>query len=372
MPLSALVQTSKFTTANVVRPHTQGGAKICSHGFHSRYANGQAHEAHEWTTAGRRSSRVPSKSPSSHLALHTSTAVVQLYSKTTSARTLLALLPRTSATNGLGDNYMTRRARSTITELFQGNKEYMASMSKTNPGLLASLARDGQRPPFMLVDCSDSRVNEQGIFSAQPGTIFTAGNIANRFDEDDLNSNAVLSFAVENLKVKHVVVLGHYGCGGVAASMMPNSAPLSRPADVAVQGWIKPIRDIYETSTRAEILEHREKCKTSPIPSLPDLHDPAFRALVEENVKSNVQKIANSAVIRDHYADVIKTNGSGSSSNSNSTPTASSKDKDTISEIYIHGWVYDVENGKVSDLGVSVGPPGRDLPFSPFPLIGES
>ncbi|PPQ83174.1 hypothetical protein CVT25_005402 [Psilocybe cyanescens] len=93
-------------------------------------------------------------------------------------------------------------------------------------------------------------VSEQYIFSAQPGTIFTAGNVANRFDEQDPNSNVILSFAVEALKVKHVVVMGHYGCGGVAESMMPVKTPLSRPADVLVQGRIQPIQEIYQTSTQ--------------------------------------------------------------------------------------------------------------------------
>lgn len=124
----------------------------------------------------------------------------------------------------------------------------------------------------MLIDCSDSRVNEQEIFSAQPGTLFTAANIANRFDENDLNaydslfqlilrsekflpvSNAVLSFAVESLKVKHIIVLGHYGCGGVAASMIPFDAKAPRPTDVAVQTWISPIRHIYQTSSRYPFL----------------------------------------------------------------------------------------------------------------------
>jgi hypothetical protein len=94
---------------------------------------------------------------------------------------------------------------STIQELFLGNLQYMANMSDQNPGLLRALAKDGQRestkfqqsmwqsylsvgPPFMLIDCSDSRVNEQEIFSAQPATLFTAANIANRFDENDPNS----------------------------------------------------------------------------------------------------------------------------------------------------------------------------------------
>ena len=118
----------------------------------------------------------------------------------------------------------------------------------------------------MLIDCSDSRVNEQEIFSAKPGTLFTSANIANRFDETDPNSyvylifllhsgteksnnirNAALSFAVESLKVKHVIILGHYGCGGVAAAMMPYDA---EAVGVAVQNWISPIRDIYRTSPR--------------------------------------------------------------------------------------------------------------------------
>ncbi|PPQ86797.1 hypothetical protein CVT25_012049, partial [Psilocybe cyanescens] len=93
-------------------------------------------------------------------------------------------------------------------------------------------------------------VSEQYIFSAQPGTIFTAGNVANRFDEQDPNSNTILSSAVEALKVKHVVVMGHYGCGGVAESMMPVKTPLSHPADVPVQGRIQPIQEIYQTSTQ--------------------------------------------------------------------------------------------------------------------------
>lgn len=103
------------------------------------------------------------------------------------------------------------RMHSTIRELYHGNLEYMAKMSEENPGLLPTLAKEGQRkqpsafptriskhrllgPPFLLIDCSDSRVNEQAIFSAKPGTLFTAGNIANRFDEWDLNSCVLFSY----------------------------------------------------------------------------------------------------------------------------------------------------------------------------------
>lgn len=152
----------------------------------------------------------------------------------------------------------------------------------------------------MLVECSDSRyaigtilyrgcesnpslstrVNEQALFSVEPGTIFTARNIANQFDEDDpssyvlflslslyhppllflttpLCSNAVLSYAVQTLKVKHVIVMGHYGCGGIAASMIPSSehkVPTPCSANLAVHNWISPIRQIYQNSNRFVVL----------------------------------------------------------------------------------------------------------------------
>jgi len=124
---------------------------------------------------------------------------------------------------------------------------------------------------------------------------------------------------------------------------------------------------------RPEIAAHREKHRLEPLNSLPGLHDPAFRALVEENVKSNVQKIANSAVIRDHYEKVVTINGNDEAyqASSSFSPLVNTKQNTAvlITEVFIHGWVYDVETGKVSDLGVSVGPPGREVPTSPFPLL---
>ncbi|EDR01437.1 carbonic anhydrase [Laccaria bicolor S238N-H82] len=173
-----------------------------------------------------------------------------------------------------------------------------------------------------------------------------------------LDPSAVLAYALSTLKVKHVVVLGHYGCGGVAASMLPFQSPLQpptvdaekqglqfSPANLAVQSWIHNIRDLYETSERPEIVRHR---KEQPrMEELPHLHFPAFRALVEENVKANLKRISDSALIRHHYAH----------------------DQGTV---YIHGWVYDVESGEVSNLGVSAGPPGKEVPPTLFPLVGSS
>ncbi|CAA7263072.1 unnamed protein product [Cyclocybe aegerita] len=358
MPLSALVHTSRFTTAAVIRsPCTAGGTNACTHGYALTGRRAPAFSAEANRHPNGRYPNTASTSAHLRTRLH--------HIQPTTMTTLLAGFAHTQgATMPLGPNppyrnHSGRRNHSTLAELFKGNQQFMAEMSKENPGLLSSLAKDGQRPPFMLVDCSDSRVNEQGIFCAQPGTMFTAGNIANRFDEDDINSNAVLSFAVASLKIKHVVVLGHYGCGGVAASMMPSST--KTPADVAVQTWIEPIRQTYLTSTRPAIVAHRAKSLTGPVMT-PDLHDPAFRALVEENVKSNVEKIAKSIVVRNHYASLV---GKPIPPASENSPTNEAGD------LFIHGWVYDVENGRVSDLGVSVGPPGRPLPPSPFPHIAS-
>jgi len=151
--------------------------------------------------------------------------------------------------------------------------------------------------------------------------------------------------------------MGHYGCGGVAASMVlpPGLNPGS-----AVHDWILPICHIYGTSKRPEIVAYRTKyANTTASQDTPDLHDPAFRALVEENVKANVNKIAKSAVMQKHYALAAQA-------------TTTANNSEPIEEVYIHGWVYDIENGQVSDLGVTVAPPGKVVPPTPFPIIKPS
>ncbi|KAG6828298.1 hypothetical protein H0H92_008458 [Tricholoma furcatifolium] len=242
-----------------------------------------------------------------------------------------------------------------IEALYRGNQRFRdAVAASATPTVLRDLAAKGQQfhadvaiePPFLLLDCSDSRVGEQVIFSAEPGTLFTTGNVANQFHEHDLNSKAVLAYAVDSLRVKHVIVMGHYGCGGVAAATLAHNAC---DEDNPVQAWIAPIRQIYETSERSEIVSHRAArrelgAKAAP----PHLHDAGFRALVEENVKANVRRVARSAVITNHYKSL------------EADPERNG--------VFIHGWVYDIETGEVTDLGVTVGPPGRTIPLTPFPI----
>ncbi|KAF8735091.1 hypothetical protein AX14_002762 [Amanita brunnescens Koide BX004] len=235
-----------------------------------------------------------------------------------------------------------------LEKLFKGNQDYRYYLSSRHPKLLEDLAMKGQSPPFAMFQCSDSRLSEQAIFNTKPGTIFTTRNIANVFTEDDVTSTSVLGFAVESLKVRHVIVMGHYGCGGVAASMVPPPpSPLS-PANAALSTWILPIRKLFATSTRPEIAAYRQRLSDGIIePDIPKLHDPGFRALVEENVKMSVQRIVASEIIRKNYSAFA----------SHNIP------------VFIHGWVKDIENGVVSDLGVSVGPPGVPTPKSPFPSL---
>ncbi|KAF5326824.1 hypothetical protein D9619_004183 [Psilocybe cf. subviscida] len=155
-----------------------------------------------------------------------------------------------------------------IEGLHEGNQSYMLDVHSANPGLLSALALRGQQPPFLLFDCSDRRVANSAIFRAAPGRLFTSGNIANRFDETETGSQATF-------RVEHVVVMDHYGCGCVAASMLPlperakagnvvkRPGDLTHPADVAVQGGFSPF-ERYETSDRPEIVAHRERCKVTP------------------------------------------------------------------------------------------------------------
>jgi carbonic anhydrase len=236
-----------------------------------------------------------------------------------------------------------------LTALATGNEEYVKTMNSHHHGLLQGLAQNGQHPPIVIFDCSDSRVSEPLIFSSLPGDMFKSGNIANQVLESDFNSLSVLSYAVEHLHVKHVIVMGHYGCGGVQAAILsPPPLPWG-PAAQAIEGWILPIRQLYQTSTRPAIVEYREKQPLgghSAAPAL-DLHEPAFRALIEENVKSNVQRIASSQVLKEHY------------------------EKHPDEAVFIHGLVYDIETGRAYDLRISTGPPGKPVPTVPLEPVAE-
>ncbi|TFK72481.1 carbonic anhydrase [Pluteus cervinus] len=247
--------------------------------------------------------------------------------------------------------------------LFEGNQKFRETISAENPGILKQLSDDGQKPPFMFIGCSDSRVSEGTVFKAQPGTLFTERNIANQFHNTDSNAHSILSYAVSVLGVKHVIVMGHYGCGGVAAAI---ASPPESPVDAAfseVENWIEPIRALFQASSRPEIVELREKIKGQTNVPEPEIQEPGFRALVEENIKQSVNNIAKTSVLANHYHK-LSLNGT--------TSEKRSEEEAPLVDVYVHGWVYDIETGEIRDLGISVGPPGKEIPATPFEAVAKA
>ncbi|KAF9008171.1 carbonic anhydrase [Hymenopellis radicata] len=225
------------------------------------------------------------------------------------------------------------------------HESFIEEMDTEHPGLLEDLAVNGQHPAFVVLACSDSRVAPETVFDALPGTIFSERSVANQFREDDLNSHAIISYSVEHLDSQHIVVMGHYGCGGVAAAIASPPPPPLDSFDEAIQEWIEPIRELYSSSDREEIVEFREEHSSSEDVPSPGLHEPAFRALVEENVKQTVLNLAESQQISEFWG------------NSTNEP------------VFIYGLVYDIENGNVLNLNVSMGPPGHEIPDVPFAVL---
>ncbi|KIM46966.1 hypothetical protein M413DRAFT_422536 [Hebeloma cylindrosporum] len=248
-----------------------------------------------------------------------------------------------------------RETTSDLELLSRGNKAFRDNIAASDPGLLQKLADEGQSPPFLFLGCSDSRVSEGTVFNAKPGELFAARNIANQFLGADVNVQSVLAYGVAAVGVKHVIVMGHYGCGGVAAAIASPPKGQIDAANGVVQNWIEPIREIFRTSNRSEIVELRNKNAGRADIEEPKINEPGFRALVEDNVKASVRRIATSPVIANHYG-LFKSR------------TRDSTNK-PAHDVFIHGWVYNIVNGEIYDLGVSVGPPGKTIPASPFPPV---
>lgn len=240
--------------------------------------------------------------------------------------------------------------------LAEGNQDFRSAVANSsNPNLLQDLTANGQHPEYLFLGCSDSRVSEGTIFSAPPGALFTQRNIANQFQPTDNNAISVLSYGVQSLGVGHIVVMGHYGCGGVQAAMLPRPNTTDDPTGCSVQSWINPIRYTYMNSTRPEIVAFREANQNQTDVDPPKFDNPAFRALVEENVKDTVFNILISPTMQQHWnAYIAQEQGQ----NSTNTPTRRDSDSGALKPVYVHGFVYDISTGYVTDLQVSFGPHG--------------
>lgn len=191
-------------------------------------------------------------------------------------------------------------------KLKENNKKWVESQLSEDPDYFKKLA-EGQQPPVLWIGCADSRVPANQIIGAQPGEVFVHRNIANMVVHSDMNMLSVLDYAVNALKVKHVIVCGHYGCGGVAAAMGNESIGL-------IDNWLRHIKDVYRL--------HKDE-----LDAIEDEKERQDR-YVELNVKEQVYDLSKTSIVQNAWQK-----GQG---------------------LQLHGWVYGVGSGIIKDLEVTV------------------
>ncbi|PTR01207.1 carbonic anhydrase [Mucilaginibacter yixingensis] len=189
--------------------------------------------------------------------------------------------------------------------LLAGNEQFVQDALKLDPQYFEKLA-NGQKPPILWIGCADSRVPANQITNTAPGEIFVHRNIANMVIHTDMNMLSVLDYAVNVLEVKHVIVTGHYGCGGVIAAMGNQQFGL-------IDNWLRHIKDVY-------------RLHTDELDAISNEAERASR-LVELNVIENVNNLCKTTIVQNAW-----NNGRNLS---------------------VHGWVYSLSSGKITDLKVS-------------------
>jgi len=190
-------------------------------------------------------------------------------------------------------------------QLIENNKQWVQDKLSLDKNYFKNLA-EGQQPPVLWIGCADSRVPANEVIGAKPGEVFVHRNIANMVIHSDMNMLSVLDFAVNVLKVRHIIVCGHYGCGGVKAAMGNQNIGL-------IDNWIRHIKDVYR-------FHHDE---------LDAIEDEAkkFDRFVELNVVEQVFDLAKTSIVQEAW---------------NSKQT-----------LHVHGWIYDIRSGYVVDLNVN-------------------
>ncbi|MBC9797335.1 carbonic anhydrase [Sinomicrobium weinanense] len=190
-----------------------------------------------------------------------------------------------------------------LTKVFENNEKWIARKLEADPDYFKNLSK-GQSPEILYIGCSDSRVTAEDLMGAQPGEVFVHRNIANMVTSIDLNVMSVLNYAVNHLKVKHVVVCGHYFCGGVKAAMQAEDLGILNP-------WLRNIRDVYRLHEKElnAIADETER----------------YNRLVELNVQEQCINLIKTAAVQKAY----KERG-----------------------LKVHGWVFDIHSGKLIDLKI--------------------
>lgn len=191
-----------------------------------------------------------------------------------------------------------------LARIFDNNQSWIQSKLDLDKDYFKKLS-DGQNPDILYIGCSDSRVTAEELMGVDPGDAFVHRNIANMVPNTDLNSMSVIEYAVKYLEVKHVVVCGHYYCGGVKAAMQPADLGILNP-------WLRNIRDVYR-------IHHDE------LVAIED-EEERYKRLVELNVQEQCINVIKTPVVQ----TAAKTRG-----------------------IKIHGWVFDIHSGKLIDLKIN-------------------
>ena len=193
-----------------------------------------------------------------------------------------------------------------LDKLLQNNREWAADRIKRDPSFFTRLARQ-QAPEFLWIGCADSRVPANEIVGLDPGELFVHRNVANVVVHTDLNCLSVLQFAVDVLKVKHVIVCGHYGCGGIRASLEKDQHGL-------IDNWLRHVQDVARA--------HEAK-----LDAMPDFASRVDK-LCELNVIDQVQNVARTTVVQDAWR--------------------------RGHDVQLHGWIYGLKDGLITDLGMAV------------------
>ena len=192
-----------------------------------------------------------------------------------------------------------------IKKIFENNKEWVKERLKSDSNYFKNLSK-GQNPDILYIGCSDSRVSAEELMGIAPGDAFVHRNIANMVPNTDLSSMSVIDYAVKHLKVNHVVICGHYFCGGVKAAMESQDLGILNP-------WLRNIRDVYRM--------HNDELKAITDPEL------QYKRLVELNVQEQCVNVIKTAEVQRAYRQRGLT---------------------------VHGWVFDIQSGKIIDLNIDL------------------
>ncbi len=191
-------------------------------------------------------------------------------------------------------------------QLLENNRKWVSTKLEKDPDYFKKLST-GQKPPVLWIGCADSRVPANEIIGAGPGEVFVHRNIANMVVHSDMNMLSVLDYAVNVLQVKHIIVCGHYGCGGVQAAMTNKHIGL-------IDNWIRHIKDVYR-------FHHEE------LDAIQD-ETQRFNRFVEINVFEQVLDLGKTSIVQSAW--------------------------ERGQEVHVHGWVYDIHDGLINDMKVTL------------------